>query len=44
MKQQHILWGFDVPDEVSVKLKEKLNARQRPLFSVVRKRLKTKGC
>lgn len=44
MKQQHIVQLFDGPAEVSVEMQEKLNAGQRLLFSVVGKRLKTKGC
>jgi len=43
VKQQHIIQLFNSPAEVSVEVQKGLNARQRPLVSVVGKRLKTKG-
>lgn len=41
MKHHHILQLFDAPAEVPAVMQERLNARQRLLFSATGKRLKT---
>lgn len=43
MKQQHILQLFSASAGVSVEVQERLNARQRLLFSMLGKRLKPKA-